>query len=135
MQNVINVADFKGKKVLIVEDDEVLRSLYVELLTTEGALVDEAPDGETGWRKIHQGGYNLVILDIVLPKKDGMEILRQFQKNKSKEANGPIVILTNLGQDLIINQGFSLGAAGYIIKSAFNPDQVLGELKNFLTKK
>lgn len=129
------MTDFKGKKVLIVEDDEVLRSLYVELLSTEGVAVDEAADGDIGWEKIHQGGYDLVVLDIVLPRKDGMEILRQLQKNKSKKTNGPIVILTNLGQDSIINQGFSLGASGYIIKSAFNPDQVLTELKNFLAKK
>lgn len=125
----------QGKKILIVEDDEILRNLYSELLTTEGFIVDEAADGEAGWEKIHAGGYNLIILDIVLPRKDGMEILRELKKQPPKKPNGPVVILTNLGQDSIIKEGFSLGAAGYLIKSAFNPDQVLRELTNFISAK
>lgn len=123
-----------NKKILIVEDDEVLRNLYVELLTSEGFTVEEAADGDVGWEKIHEGGYDLIILDIVLPRKDGMEILRRLRVNNSKKSNGPIVILTNLGQESVIRQGFSLGATGYLIKSAFNPGQVLAELKNFLGK-
>lgn len=125
----------KGKKILIVEDDEILRNLYSELLTTEGFVVDEAADGEEGFQKIHQGGFDLVILDIVLPKKDGMQILRELKKQPAKKPNGPVVILTNLGQDSIIREGFSLGAAGYLIKSAFNPDEVLGEIRTFLSQK
>lgn len=123
-----------NQKILIIEDDEVLRNLYVDLLTTEGFIVDEAVDGDEGWKKISQGGYDLIILDIVLPRKDGMEILRELRKKPPQKSNGPIVILTNLGQESIVKEGFTLGAAGYIIKSAFNPDQVLTEIRNFLGK-
>lgn len=123
------------QKILIVEDDEILRNLYTELLTGEGFEVAEAADGAEGWNKIHNGGYDLIILDIVLPKKDGIQILRELKKQPPKTQNGPIVILTNLGQDSIIREGFQLGAAGYLIKSAFNPDQVLSEIKNFLAAK
>ena len=90
--------------------------------------------GEEGLKKFHEGGYNLVLLDIMLPKIDGLEILRKSQDNKPKKENGPVVLLTNLGQDSIIKEGFSLGASGYLVKSAMNPDQVLNEIKVFLKK-
>ncbi len=124
-----------NQKILIVEDDEVLRNFYVELLTTEGFTVEEALDGDEGWKKVSRGGYGLIILDIVLPRKDGMEILRDLRKKPPTKPNGPIIILTNLGQETIVKEGFALGAAGYIIKSAFNPDQILTEIRNFLGKK
>ena len=63
---------------------------------------------------------------------DGLEVLRRLRDHKPKTPNGPVVLLTNLGQDAIIKEGFSLGATGYIIKSAMTPDQVLEEVKVFL---
>ena len=65
---------------------------------------------------------------------DGLEILRRVKDNPPAAKNGPVVLLTNLGQDSIIKEGFSLGASGYLIKSAMNPDQVLSEVKVFLSK-
>jgi len=123
------------KKILLVEDDEFLRDFYHELLTSEGHTVDVAADGEIGWEKIHQGGWNLVLLDIMLPKKDGLHILQDLKDNPAKTPNGPIVALTNLGHDTVINQAFSLGATGYLVKSALNPDQVLEEVHKYLEAK
>ncbi len=119
-------------RILIVEDDQFLREFYQELLTTEGFSVDSASDGDIAVTKIHDGGYNLIMLDIMLPKKDGLQILRENKVNPPAKPNGKIVVLTNLGQDAIIKQCFDLGAAGYIIKSALNPDQVLNEIHNYL---
>src|SRR3989338_6221579 len=119
-------------KILIVEDDQFLRDLYNELLTEAGYTVAFAPDGEDGLDKAGVGGYDLVLLDIMLPKMDGLEVLRRLRDHKPKTPNGPVVLLTNLGQDAIIKEGFSLGATGYIIKSAMTPDQVLEEVKVFL---
>jgi len=90
-----------GKKLLIVEDDEFLRDFYQELLTSEGYTVDVAADGEVGWEKIHQGGWNLVLLDIMLPKMDGLHILQNLQAQPAQQKNGPIVVLTNLGHDTV----------------------------------
>ena len=115
-----------------MEDDQFLREFYQELLQGEGFAVDVAPDGETASQKIHQGGYDLVLLDIMLPKKDGIQILKEGKLNPPERQNGPTVVLTNLGQDSIIKTCFDLGASGYMIKSALNPDQVLGEIKNYL---
>jgi CheY-like chemotaxis protein len=84
--------------------------------------------------KSTEGGYDLVLLDIMLPKVDGLEVLRKLKESPPKKPNGPTVLLTNLGQDSIIKEGFTLGASGYLIKSAMNPDQVLNEVKVFLNK-
>lgn len=124
----------ESKKILIVEDDQFLREFYQELLTSEGYMVDVAADGEIALNKIQQGGFNLVLLDIMLPKKDGIQILKDLKLSPPKNPNGPIICLTNLGQDAIIKQCFELGVQGYLIKSAMNPDQVLTEIKSYLTK-
>lgn len=121
-------------KILIIEDDQFLRDFYQELLATEGYTIEIAGDGETGLAKAREGGWNLILLDIMLPKKDGLQILRDLKLQPPAVANGPIVVLTNLGNDTIINQAFSLGASGYLIKSAMNPDEVLNEIHSVLKK-
>lgn len=123
-----------AQKILVVEDDEFLRELYDELLKGENYVVTLAVDGEEGLNLMSEGGYDLVLLDIMLPKMDGLEILRHIRDKQPKLKNGPVVLLTNLGQDSIIKEGFALGASGYLIKSAMNPDQVLSEVKVFLNK-
>lgn len=127
--------DSVAKRILIIEDDQFLREFYQELLQSEGFLVDVAADGEIATLNISSGGYNLILLDIMLPKKDGLQILRDNKISPPKNPNGPIVVLTNLGQDTVIKEAFELGASGYMIKSALNPDQVLNEIHNFLQAK
>jgi len=122
------------KKILIVEDDQFLREFYQELLTAEGYFVDAAADGEVALLKIQQNEYDLVLLDIMLPKKDGTQILRDLKVKGPKSPNVTVVVLTNLGHDAVIKECFNLGAAGYLIKSALNPDQVLTEIKSYLQK-
>lgn len=122
------------KKILIVEDDQFLREFYQELLTDEGYLVDVAADGDIGLSKIRNSEYDLVLLDIILPKKDGIQILRDLKVTSPKSSNLSIVVLTNLGQNAVIKECFDLGADGYLIKSALNPDEVLTEVKSFLQK-
>lgn len=121
-----------AEKILIIEDDEFLADMYHELLDDEGYAVTLARDGRDGLEKASQGGFNLILLDIMLPKIDGLQILRTLKEKKIK--NGPIVLLTNLGQDSIVKDGFKAGAAGYLIKSAMSPDQVLHEVRVFLNK-
>lgn len=122
------------KRILIVEDDQFLREFYQELLQAENYSVDTAADGEIGLSKIQQETYNLVLLDIMLPKKDGVQILRDLKVRPSKSANTTIVVLTNLGHDSVIKECFNLGANGYLIKSALNPDQILSEVTSYLQK-
>lgn len=122
----------QNKKILIVEDDQFLREFYQELLQEEGYLVDAAGDGEVALKKIWENEYDLILLDIMLPKKDGIQILRDLKLHPAKSSSVKIVALTNLGQDAVIKECFDLGVEGYLIKSALNPDQVLSEIKSYL---
>lgn len=121
------------EKILIVEDDEFLSSLYKELLTEEGYNVDLMKDGQTGLDAAKKGGYNLILLDIMLPKMDGLQVLKSLNESNN-EKNGPIVMLTNLGQDSIVRDALKNGASGFLIKSSMTPDQVLHEVRVFLNK-
>ena len=101
-----------AQKILVVEDDQFLRELYDELLKEEGYEVTLAEDGEKGLAQIQKGGFDLILLDIMLPKIDGLEILRRVKNKPPEKQNGSTVLLTNLGQDSIIKEGFSLGVSG-----------------------
>lgn len=126
------MSDVSAQKILVVEDDQLLRDLYFELLRDEGFDVTACADGELGFNEIKKGGYQLVLLDVMLPKMDGLQILKEVSQHKDKFHIGPIVLLTNLGQDNIVKEAFEYGAAGYLIKSSFTPDQVLHEVRTFL---
>lgn len=124
----------EARKILVVEDDQFLREFYQELLNEEGYLIDVAADGEAALAKIWNNEYDLILLDIMLPKKDGVQILRELKVKPPKSSKVTIVNLTNIGQDAVIKECFALGAQGYLIKSALNPDQVLQEIKSYLQK-
>ena len=129
------MTDQTPKKVLIVEDDQYLRDLYVEILEAEKYAVDRAADGMEGYQKMYQGGYDLVLLDIMLPQMDGLKILQKL-KNETPpvKPNLKIVILSNLGQESAITQALGLGASGYMIKSEHTPDQVIAKVKGYLAE-
>ncbi len=122
------------KRILIIEDDQDLRELYSEVLRDEGFEVFEAADGQAGLEKGKAGGYDLMLLDIMLPKIDGLQILKEV-KGQASLSRIPIILLTNLGRESIIKEGFTLGAEGYIIKSEYTPDQIVAEVKKFLEAK
>lgn len=129
----IVVASSKGmvKKILIIEDEQDIRELYAEILRDEGYEIKEVWDGEMGLAEAQSGNYDLILLDIMLPKMDGLQILRELKKSNSV-SKSPVVLLTNLGSDAVIKEGFALGAETYIIKSEFTPDQVIAEVKKVL---
>ena len=121
------------KKILIVEDELFIRELYVKVLREDGYEISEAGDGETGYEAIHTGGFDLVLLDIMLPKMDGLSILEKLQKNPPLQPNNAIVLLTNLYQELTIAKGVELGIRGYIIKSQSTPRQLKQEVAAYLS--
>lgn len=122
-----------AKKVLIIDDDTYIRELYDELLKQEGYEVETAKDGEAGLQKIQAGGYDLVLLDIMLPKIDGHGILIKLKETPPQKPNGPIIILTNLANDPIIEDSVKLGAKASYIKSDHTPEEFLQMIKKHLT--
>ena len=118
-------------RILIAEDEMVIRDLYVELLTEEGHTVDEAGNGEEAFTKAQQNEYDLILLDIMMPRMDGSAALRRIRRD-SKNIHTKIVMLTVLTDQIHIEDTLTHGADGYLIKSALTPDQFVGEVTAFL---
>lgn len=121
------------KRILVVEDDLFLRELYTDILSGEGYKVDSAADGEEALQKMKVGGYNLVLLDIIMPKMDGLSVMKQLQNTPSQTSNKCVVFLTNLDKDEEIRTALQLGN-GYLIKSQITPGSLVQEVKVYLDK-
>ncbi len=122
------------KKILLIEDDQLIRQMYADEFNKAGFEILDFATGEEGLQALQQNQFDLVLLDIMLPGINGLEVLKRIKQNpQSKEVK--VVLLTNLGQETIINQGFKLGAIGYLIKATYNPDQIIQEVKNFIEDK
>ncbi len=121
-----------AKKVLVVDDDQFIRELYEEVLRDDGFEVESAVDGEVGLQKLQVGGYDLVLLDVMMPKKDGLRVLGDLNNSPAEKPNGPILLLTNLGHDPIIQEAMNKGATSYLNKADMTPDQLLENIKKFL---
>ncbi|TSC88617.1 MAG: winged helix family two component transcriptional regulator [Microgenomates group bacterium Gr01-1014_7] len=124
--------DPKPKKILLVEDEDFIRELYVRQLTKEGFEVKSATDGQTGLNLLKQESFDLLLLDIMLPGMNGLQLLREF-KSQNPNSSMVTILLTNLGQEAVIKEGFELGAQAYLIKASYTPDQVVTEVKNALS--
>lgn len=118
-------------KILVVEDEQYLRELYADILTEEGYTVDSAEDGNQGLEKMKQGGWDLVLLDIILPGIDGLEIMRQIKRYPPTNPIKKVIFLTNLDKDKEMEQAHAL-ADGYIIKSQITPDVLIGKIGTYL---
>ena len=119
-------------KILVVDDDPYLRDIYEETLHDAGFVVELVTDGEEGSVKLREGGYDLCLLDMMLPKMDGLGVLEAVTKNPPALKNGPIVIISNLSHESLIADALSKGAASYLVKADLTPDILLAEVKKYL---
>jgi len=117
------------KSVLIIEDEKDILDLYKEYLTSVGLEVDTASDGEEGLKKIVEGKSALVLLDIMMPKLDGIGVLQTIREQKHKLPT--IIMLTNLSHDQALKDAITLGAKDYIIKSEVTPNQVMEKINKY----
>lgn len=122
-----------AKKVLLIEDDQFTRELYMDVFTNEGFEMDSAPDGEAGLVKAREGGYDLILLDVMMPKLDGLGVLKGLKTTPPTKPNGPILLLTNLAHDPVVQEALATGAKDYLVKAEYNPDELLEKLKVYLT--
>jgi DNA-binding response OmpR family regulator len=122
------------KKILIIEDDPFLSEMYADKLSQSGFEAEIAANGKEGLTKSKTYKPDLILLDIVLPKMDGFEVLKSLKADK--EVKGiPVILLTNLGQKNEVEKGLSLGAEEYIIKAHFTPTAVVAKIKELISKK
>ena len=121
------------KKILLVEDEGPIRDLYKRQLDLAGFQTLAFPNGKEAIASLQTNSYVVALLDIMLPDINGLEILKTIKQNPATKSL-PCLMLTNLGQDEIIKEGFSKGADGYLIKASMTPNQIVQEVNNALSK-
>lgn len=120
-----------AKKILVVEDEATLQNAMVEVLTQSGYETLSALDGELGFNLATKELPDLILLDIILPKMDGFEVLKRLKANPKTE-NIPVIILTNLGDVSSVQQALELGANSYLVKADFHLDDVIQKVERTL---
>jgi DNA-binding response OmpR family regulator len=133
------------KKILLAEDDPFLVDIYQKKLKDSGFKVEVAKDGEKALEILKEKNFDLMLLDIVLPRIDGWKILEEIREMKKREEEiremkkekkdlekMKIVIWSNLGEKEDIKKGLSLGATSYLIKANFTPSEVVREIEKLL---
>ena len=119
----------KTPNLLLIEDDSEISELLVTLLSKEGFSVTCAFDGDKGLHTAQKDNFDLLILDIMLPGRDGLDVLRELRKTKST----PVLMLTARGYDIDRIVGFEMGADDYLPKP-FNPRELIARIKAILRR-
>lgn len=120
--------------ILLLEDDAFIAGMFQAKMAMMGYTVRVATDGETGWKELTSDPPDLLLLDVVLPKKDGFEILTALRKDQNLK-NLPVLLLTNLSQKPDVQKGLDLGADDYIIKAHFTPAEVVEKIEQVLARR
>lgn len=116
------------KKILIVEDESALQKTLSEVLNQEGYQVISALDGEIGLELAKKERPDLILLDLVLPKLHGFEVLEQLTKDPETKKI-PIIVLTNLEETKDVEKAIELGATTYLVKETYSLDEVIEKIK------
>ena len=117
--------------VLIVEDEDFLIRTLEDNLVAEGYTVDIAKDGGEAVEKIGKKKPDLVLLDILMPKKDGFYVLEELKKNPEWKLI-PVIVLSNLGEDMTIKKSLDMGADDYFVKSQHPIQEIIERVKDYL---
>jgi len=120
------------KSVLIAEDESALRELYMSILQKEGYDVVGVDNGEAAYGVLIARHFDLLLLDILMPKLTGLELLDRLQRESKLTSVDKIVMLTNLSDDTRIAESLKYGIRGYMVKSNYTPDIFLKEVKHYI---
>jgi CheY-like chemotaxis protein len=116
------------KKILLVEDEEILTNLLQKKLTKEGYEVLVARNGLEGLKLMREIKPDLVLLDIIMPKMGGFEVMEEM--NRDLELSSiPVIIISNSGQPVELDKAKELGAKDWLIKTEFDPKEVIEKVK------
>jgi len=121
------------KKILLIEDEEIMIDLLQKKLISEGYDVSVARDGEEGLKKVREVKPDIVLSDIIMPKKGGFEVIEEIKKDPDLK-NIPIIVISNSGQPVEIDRAQRLGACDWLIKTEFDPQEVIEKVKKQIGK-
>lgn len=119
------------KKIIIIEDESALRTTMIEFLKEEGFEAMGAEDGEMGVELVKKEKPDLILLDIILPKKDGFEVLTEIKADENTKKI-PVILLTNLESPEDIEKAFEKGVTTYLVKSNYKMEDVVKKIKETL---
>lgn len=120
-------------KILLVDDDPLLVRMYQKKLENDGYTVATATDGEAGLSKVAEFLPDLILLDIMMPKLNGLIVLKKLKEN-AQTAKIPVIMLTNVGSsDEDAERGLELGAVAYLVKAVNRPSTVVSKVKEILS--
>jgi len=124
------------KKILLVEDDSFLSSLLKNRLQKEGFDITLAKDGDEAINYLRNINPDLLLLDLILPKKTGFEVMEELRSNPQLQGNSnlPIIVISNLGQQEDIAKSRQLGAIEYYVKAKVSIDELVEKIKSFFAK-
>jgi CheY-like chemotaxis protein len=119
-------------KILIVEDDPLMLRMYQKIFTLEHQEVDIATNGEEALEKVRQNKPILILLDIMMPKMNGLQALERLKANPDTQSI-PVIMLTNLAGQQDAEEALLKGAVKYIVKSEHEPKQIVDMVKEVLS--
>ena len=125
--------DEKKQKIVILEDDLALAKSLSQMLVNEGFEVLSAVDGETGLRVISESSPDLIVLDIILPRKSGFEVMEDLAASPEL-SRIPVIILTNLESSHDVNRMIELGAKAFLVKTNYSLEEITSKIKEILGK-
>ena len=123
----------KSQTILVIEDEQTILKAISIALEEAGFKVLSAIDGETGEQTAVAHAPDLILLDIILPRKNGLDVLKGLKANEATNAI-PVILLTNLSDTETVSQGVALGARGYLVKANYSLDEVVTKVKDVLKK-
>jgi CheY-like chemotaxis protein len=116
-----------AKKILIVEDEEIILDLLKRKLSQEGYEISVARDGQEGLEEMRRVKPDLILLDIIMPKMGGFEVMEEMQKDSGLKET-PVIVISNSGQPVEIDRAQALGAKDWLIKTEFDPQEVIDKV-------
>ena len=128
-----NITTAKVKKVLIIEDEVILLDLLSKKLSREGYEVKTTQNGKEGMLMMEKEVPDLVLTDIIMPEKDGFTVIAEMKQNELLR-NVPIIIISNSGQPVDLDKARSLGVSDWLIKTEFDPQEVIEKVKQILAR-
>ncbi len=121
-------------KVLIVEDDQFIREMYAFILTKDGHEVTEAGDGAIGLSEAQKGGFDVILLDLMMPQVDGLGFLQGLKDKPPKTKNGPIIVMSNLAYGDAKDKAIALGASEFLVKADLEPAEIRETVRKIVGK-
>lgn len=119
------------KKILFIEDEPTLQKTVGEILSQEGFTILEALDGEAGLAIAKKEKPDLILLDLILPKKNGFEVLGELKQDQ-ETAQIKVIVLTNLESSKDVEKALALGATNYLVKANYDLEEVVAKVKELL---